>query len=177
MKIKEHPDEWLYKLNEDYSYYNQDPYKPDNDDDFLNQDGDYQVNHLIAHWYDLITDMQKKEDWEEARDKLEDAYMDAFLEKDEDKAIYLKKDYRKEDEGMIYKMDEYPYRNGKSFGPLGFTKDAPFYSFHYHTSNEIDANVEGMSDTPIEAAAYFLIQSMKNGIDVNFEDVRGKYNG
>ena len=78
---------------------------------------------------------------------------------------------------MIYKMDEYPYRNGKSFGPLGFTKDAPFYSFHYHTSNEIDANVEGMSDTPIEAAAYFLIQSMKNGIDVNFEDVRGKYNG
>ena len=74
---------------------------------------------------------------------------------------------------MIYKMDEYPYRNGKSFGPLGFTKDAPFYIFHYHQS-EIDANVEGEADTPIEAAAYLLIQSIKNGINVNM-DVRGKY--
>lgn len=76
---------------------------------------------------------------------------------------------------MIYKMDEYPYRNGKLFGPLGFTKDAPFYIFHYHKS-EFNVNVEGEAETPIEAAAYLLIQSMENGIDVNF-DVRGKYNG
>lgn len=75
---------------------------------------------------------------------------------------------------MIYKMDEYPFRNGKSFGPLGFMKGAPFYIFYYQS--EIDANVEGEAETPIEAAAYLLIQSMKNGIDVNF-DVRGKYNG
>lgn len=74
---------------------------------------------------------------------------------------------------MIYKMDEYPYSNGKLFGPLGFTKDAPFYIFHYHKS-EFNVKVEGEAETPIEAAAYFLIQSMKNGINVNF-DIRRKY--
>lgn len=81
---------------------------------------------------------------------------------------------------MIYKMNEYPYVDGKPFGPLGFFKDAPFYVWLYRSKDKSvvlpngENSIEAEAETPIEAAAYMLIQSRKNGINL-VDGIKDKY--
>lgn len=75
---------------------------------------------------------------------------------------------------MIYKMNEFPYIDGKPIGPLCFLKDAPFYSWAYYPKGS-DA-VDGIAETPIEAAAYLLIKSRENRIQI-IENIKTKYDG
>lgn len=83
---------------------------------------------------------------------------------------------------MLYKMDEYPYtEDGKSWGPLGFVKDAPFYCFGYMKPKDdslVDGEgnhyIEGEAETPIEAAAWLLIMSVRNKINI-VQNVKSKY--
>ena len=81
---------------------------------------------------------------------------------------------------MIYKFDEYPWvKDGdkdKTWGPVGFLKDAPFYVWTYYPNHsdkyepeewpeyEGKKYIEAIADTPIEAAARMLIICKKAGI-------------
>ncbi len=142
LEVKKHPDEWYYKPNEDYSFYNQDYTNlDDNDDEYIEQDMDFQVNKLIAHWYDLLTgDDGKpvdKEEWEEGRNKLEEAYLDALMYDgaEEDRKLYLdtKKHYREEDSltgaNIIYEMDLTVVRDAKKEYVGGTMEDAKKHIF------------------------------------------------
>ena len=83
---------------------------------------------------------------------------------------------------MIYKFDEFPWikdkdEKDKTWGPIGFLKDAPFYVWTYYPNHsgktdnpdewpEFEGKnyIEAMAETPIEAAARMLIICKEAGI-------------